>query len=64
MADDALHGNFTLNHFNLSNHMRLDYSAMQALNLIPAQENLGKNSNLFDLLNHCKTAMGSRMLMK
>jgi DNA mismatch repair protein MSH2 len=36
--------------------MRLDSSAVQALNLNPGPKDGNKNMNLFGLLNHCKTA--------
>lgn len=60
MSDNSLHGTFTFSRFNLAHHVRLDYAAMTALNLVPGPDSFGKNSNLFDLLNKCKTTMGTR----
>lgn len=43
--------------------MKLDASALAALNLLPAPGGAGgKYGSLFGLLNRCKTAQGQRLL--
>lgn len=43
--------------------MKLDASALAALNLLPAPNGAGgKYGSLFGLLNRCKTAQGTRLL--
>jgi DNA mismatch repair protein MSH2 len=42
--------------------MRLDASALRALNLMPSPQDGAKSMSLFGLLNKCKTAQGSRLL--
>lgn len=45
--------------------MRLDASALTALNLMPSpREGSNKSMSLYGLLNKCKTAQGSRLLMQ
>jgi DNA mismatch repair protein MSH2 len=64
MTEDSNFGQYTLRHHDLSQYMKLDASALRALNLMP--ETTGgvgsKNMSLFGLLNHCKTAQGVRLL--
>jgi DNA mismatch repair protein MSH2 len=62
LSDDANLGAYKLQQFNLNNYMKLDASAVKALNLIPGPKDGKKNNNLFGLLNRCKTAQGSRLL--
>ena len=63
------------NRFHLKTHqpdlyMRLDKAAMIALNIFPDQRQRpdfsanAKSSNLYGLLNHCRTAQGQRLLMQ
>lgn len=47
---------------NLAQYMRLDFSAVRALNIFPASSGGGTSNSIFGLLNHCKTTGGSRML--
>jgi DNA mismatch repair protein MSH2 len=47
---------------DLSQYMRLDASALRALNLVPGNAQEAKNMTLFGLLNKCKTAQGVRLL--
>lgn len=60
----ASHGKWHLKHHDLSQYMKLDASALKALNLMPNPLELGgnKSMSLYGLLNHCKTAQGQRML--
>lgn len=56
-SDDS---GWTLELYNLSQYLRLDYSAVKSLNLFPSvnnnnQNSMNKNNSLFGLLNHCKT---------
>jgi len=63
------------NRFHLKTHqpdlyMRLDTAAMIALNIFPDNRQRpdfsanAKNSSLYGLLNHCRTAQGQRLLMQ
>ncbi|CUM64926.1 uncharacterized protein PRCAT00002544001 [Priceomyces carsonii] len=62
--------NFTIDQYNLSAYMKLDASTMKALNIFPSTNtangsSLSKSTNItsiFELLNKCKTAAGSRLL--
>ena len=64
LADSALLGKFKVTHFSLEQHMRLDSAAMRALNLLPQSTDANKNMSLYGLLNKCKTAVGSRLLLR
>lgn len=57
-------GRFELITHDLNQYMRLDSSAMKALNLMPGPRDGVKTMSLFGLLNHCKTAAGTRMLSR
>lgn len=65
LGDDT--PSFTIDKYNLSTFMKLDSSTMRALNIFPAATTVvgAKSttvSSIFDLLNKCKTAAGTRML--
>ncbi|KAF8327747.1 putative DNA mismatch repair protein MSH2 [Cantharellus anzutake] len=62
--DDSNHAQYALVRHDLSQYMRLDASALRALNLIPSTHEVGqsKNMTLFGILNRCKTAQGVRLL--
>ncbi|WVQ70559.1 hypothetical protein IAR50_000078 [Cryptococcus sp. DSM 104548] len=64
LSDVALHGQFRLHRHDLSQYMKLDASALKALNLMPNPQELGGNKNMsvFGLLNRCKTSQGMRLL--
>ncbi|KAK4686325.1 DNA mismatch repair protein MSH2, partial [Tremellales sp. Uapishka_1] len=64
LSDTGLHGQLKLHHHDLSQYMKLDASALKALNLMPNPLELGgnKNMSLFGLLNRCKTSQGQRLL--
>lgn len=63
MSDTPMHGQFRLHHHDLSQYMKLDASALKALNLMPNAELGGnKNMSLYGLLNRCKTSQGQRLL--
>mgnify|MGYP004706458047 CR=1 FL=1 len=73
LGNDSVRGQLNVFKYNLENYMRLDAAAVKALNLFPTgnsnSNNNNNNSNLsygptsiFALLNHCKTAGGSRLL--
>lgn len=49
---------------NLKDFARLDEAALTSLNVFPKQQHAVNNASfsLFGLLNHCKTASGSRTL--
>ncbi|CEI92190.1 Putative DNA mismatch repair protein MSH2 [Rhizopus microsporus] len=62
LEDEVNFGKYTLRHHDLSQYMRLDGSALAALNLMPApNEAANRPSSLYGLLNKCKTAQGSRL---
>jgi len=63
-SDPSLIGQLRLYKHDLSQYMKLDASAVKALNLIPGPNELGgnKNMSLYGLLNRCKTAQGKRLL--
>ena len=64
LSDIGLHGQFRLHRHDLSQFMKLDASALKALNLMPNPAELGgnKNMSLYGLLNRCKTSQGQRLL--
>ncbi|KAG2175155.1 hypothetical protein INT44_007643 [Umbelopsis vinacea] len=63
LSDETAFGKYNLKHHDLSQYMRLDASALRALNLMPSpHDGASKTMSLFGLLNKCKTAQGSRLL--
>ncbi|BGP27056.1 DNA mismatch repair protein MSH2 [Rhodotorula toruloides] len=65
MQDSSNFGAYALRTHDLSMYMRLDASALRALNLMPDPTGLGNSSktmSVFGLLNRCKTAQGTRLL--
>ena len=62
LSDPSNFGEYQLYQHDLSQYMKLDASALKALNLMPGPMDGSKNMSLFGLLNHCKTPVGSRLL--
>ncbi|TFK25372.1 DNA mismatch repair protein MSH2 [Coprinopsis marcescibilis] len=65
MGDQNNHGAFTIRTHDLTQFMRLDASALRALNLVEGPGKIGgssKTTTLFGILNKCKTSQGSRLL--
>ncbi|KII91117.1 hypothetical protein PLICRDRAFT_51307 [Plicaturopsis crispa FD-325 SS-3] len=65
LADPSNHGVYTIRTHDLSQYMKLDASALRALNLTEAPGNAGvtnRSTTLLGLLNKCKTAQGTRLL--
>ncbi|KAJ5539651.1 hypothetical protein N7513_007983 [Penicillium frequentans] len=62
LTDATNFGQFQLYQHDLSQYMKLDASALRALNLMPGPRDGAKSMSLFGLLNHCKTPVGSRLL--
>lgn len=63
LTDPTTFSSYSLRTHDLSQFMKLDASALSALNLLPGPNDLGgKNSSLFGLLNRCKTPQGQRLL--
>ncbi|GAB7355416.1 hypothetical protein MBLNU459_g5932t1 [Dothideomycetes sp. NU459] len=62
MSDPSNFGQYQLYQHDLSQYMKLDASALKALNLMPGPKDGSKTMNLYGLLNHCKTPVGSRLL--
>ena len=65
LADSTNFGFWVMKKLDLSDRMRLDSAAVKALNLVPVGPNdpVGRFT-LYGMLNQCRTAMGSRMLMQ
>ncbi|KAI9654997.1 MAG: MutS-like protein [Trizodia sp. TS-e1964] len=62
LSDQSNFGQYRLYQHDLSQYMKLDASALKALNLMPGTRDGSKNMSLYGLLNHCKTPVGSRLL--
>jgi DNA mismatch repair protein MSH2 len=62
MHDSSNFGQYQLYQHDLSQFMKLDASALKALNLMPGPRDGSKTMSLYGLLNHCKTPVGSRLL--
>ncbi|OKL59264.1 DNA mismatch repair protein msh-2 [Talaromyces atroroseus] len=62
MSDSTNFGQYQLFQHDLSQYMKLDASALRALNLMPGPRDGAKSMSLYGLLNHCKTPVGSRLL--
>ncbi|KAL3426256.1 DNA mismatch repair protein msh-2 [Phlyctema vagabunda] len=62
LHDPSNFGQYQLYQHDLSQYMKLDASALKALNLMPGPRDGSKTMSLFGLLNHCKTPMGNRLL--
>lgn len=64
VADTASHGRYQLKSLNPDLFMRLDASAVEALNLLPSAADANKSMSLYGRLNTCKTPMGQRKLLQ
>ncbi|KAF7348478.1 DNA mismatch repair protein 2 [Mycena venus] len=65
LGDSANHNAYSIRTHDLNQYMKLDASALRALNLVETQGNAGsttRNTTLLGLLNKCKTAQGTRLL--
>lgn len=74
LSQPDIFGQFSIVQHDLDQYMRLDSSAMKALNLMPtpgqgsigsgpsSQNSAARSSSLFGLLNWCKTSAGTRLL--
>lgn len=62
LSDPSNFGQYQLYQHDLSQYMKLDASALKALNLMPGPRDGSKYMSLYGLLNHCKTPVGSRLL--
>ncbi|KZT28144.1 DNA mismatch repair protein [Neolentinus lepideus HHB14362 ss-1] len=65
LSDPSNHGSFTIRTHDLTQYMRLDASALRAMNLSDSGVSAGgsnRNTTLLGLLNKCKTAQGTRLL--
>ncbi|KAK5171652.1 MutS-like protein [Oleoguttula sp. CCFEE 6159] len=62
MSDSSNFGQYQLYQHDLSQYMKLDASALKALNLMPGPKDGSKTMSLYGLLDHCKTPVGSRLL--
>lgn len=62
MNDDHNFGQYRLYQHDLAQYMKLDASALKALNLMPGPRDGSKNMSLYGLLNKCKTPVGTRLL--
>nr|XP_018259687.1 DNA mismatch repair protein MSH2 [Kwoniella dejecticola CBS 10117]OBR81845.1 DNA mismatch repair protein MSH2 [Kwoniella dejecticola CBS 10117] len=66
LSDTTMHGQYRLHKHDLSQYMKLDASALKALNLMPQPNETGgsKNMSLYGLLDRCKTSQGKRLLAR
>ncbi|KAJ2479435.1 MSH2 protein, partial [Coemansia sp. RSA 2320] len=63
LMDESNFGSYSLGTHSLAQYMKLDASAVQALNLVPSpHDGSSKTMSLLGLLNHCKTSQGQRLL--
>ncbi|CAK5272872.1 unnamed protein product [Mycena citricolor] len=62
LGDASNLGAYSLRTHDLQQFMKLDASALRALNLVEAGGSTTKNTTLLGLLNKCKTAQGTRLL--
>ncbi|KAJ3300092.1 MutS-like protein [Borealophlyctis nickersoniae] len=63
LSDESNFNQYALGHHDLSQYMKLDASALKALNLMPGPlDGSNKSMSLYGLLNKCKTAQGSRLM--
>ena len=62
LSDPSNFGQYQLFQHDLSQYMKLDAAGLRALNLMPGPRDGAKTMSLFGLLNHCKTAVGGRLL--
>lgn len=62
MDKDEYFGKYEIRLCNLSNYMRLDSAAADAINLLPKADHPSQFGSIYSVLNRCKTKMGSRLL--
>ncbi|KAF4628976.1 hypothetical protein G7Y89_g9175 [Cudoniella acicularis] len=62
LHDPSNFGQYQLYQHDLTQYMKLDASALKALNLMPGPRDGAKTMSLYGLLNHCKTPIGSRLM--
>ncbi|KAJ3032339.1 MutS-like protein [Rhizophlyctis rosea] len=63
LGDSSNFGQYSIARFDLGHYMKLDASAVKALNLMPGpQDGSNKSMSLYGLLNKCKTAQGARLM--
>ncbi len=62
LSDPSNFGQYQLYQHDLSQYMKLDASALKALNLMPGPRDGSKNMSLYGLLDHCRTPVGKRLL--
>lgn len=55
-------GYYRLHLGSLTQYMRLDSAAVEAVNLLPRPDHPSQFGSLFGVLNRCKTKMGQRLL--
>lgn len=62
MSQSVNFGQYSLERHDLNQYMRLDSSALRALNVMPSPRDGAKTMSLFGLLNQCNTTAGARLL--
>lgn len=63
LGDDGNYGNYALQKYSLDKYMRLDSTAIKALNVFESKTDANKNFSLFGLMNRtCTAGMGKRLL--
>ncbi|KAJ1944158.1 MSH2 protein [Kickxella alabastrina] len=61
LSDDSAHGTYAIRTHSLAQFMKLDASALDALNLLHRPQ-MPRNMSLQGLLDRCRTAQGRRLL--
>nr|WJN24895.1 MSH2 [Farysia itapuensis] len=64
LSDEHNFAQYSIKTHDLSQYLRLDNSALRALNLFPepGQTGSSKNTSVYGLLDHCRTGQGKRLL--
>ncbi|KAJ9479512.1 DNA mismatch repair protein MSH2 [Pseudozyma hubeiensis] len=64
LTDESNFGQYSVTTHDLSQYLRLDNSALRALNLFPepGQTGSSKYTSVYGLLNRCRTGQGQRLL--
>lgn len=65
LSEESSYGSYELRSWTPEKVMKLDLSAVKALNLFPSARDLGtKHGSVYGLLNCCKSAEGQRLLSR
>ena len=62
LDEEEYYGKYDIEIASLSQYMKLDSAAAEAVNLLPKADHPSKFGSLYGVLNRCKTKMGCRLL--